>query len=666
LNLRRFFALCLLASCLIMSGRPVPAQRSRKLAAHHPPPPHRASSAIDPELRAAIKKAPTAAQYPDQDYACLLAATTLTVRPDGTTILTYREVYKLFNERARDMADVDLDYDSSCESIQVLQARTIKQNGVVLDVAPGDIHTSARFEDYALYDDSRSVSFSLPGIEDNCIIDYTYRQVTRPVWMPGRFWAAYTFTGGVVLTSRYVLKVPANMPFRYRTYNDSSLKPRITTADGGRIRTYTWELRDCKPVEEEPDMPPNDELDAWVQISSLDSWQDYAGWYWRLLKGQAVPNAAIRATVSRLIADRQTDDDKARAIYNWVANRVRYVGVELGESSYRPHPAATTFHNLYGDCKDKATLLITMLGLAGIKAYPALLSADDQRLYREELPALDAFDHCIAVADIGGKTVWLDATAEDCAYGDIPSSDRGSDALVIRDGKGRFAVIPPYQATENGGDASYKVRLNEDGGVETQMELVMRGERAQDLRAQIRKVPPAKYAEVAEGILKTLFPTAVLKEYEIPQPADKTDPYVIKLTFTAAQCAKKVGNLMLLPMSAVTGNSRISSPYSKDTRQRPIVYNEAEQNRLEAVITLPDGYSIEAVPDDLDIRSPLKEYRQACVQSADGKTLTFIRLITTRTGRIPPGEYPGVRAYYEQTLKTKDDHIVLRTGNDHG
>jgi len=231
---------------------------------------------------------------------------------------------------------------------------------------------------------------------------------------------------------------------------------------------------------------------------------------------------------------------------------------------------------------------------------------------------------------------------------------------VIRGGKGQFAVIPPYQPEENGSSVSCRVRLSADGGMETQMEVVARGGSAQSLRAQIRAVPPAKYREAAEGIVKTLFRTAVLRDYEIPNPAEKPDPYVIKLTFTAAQCGKKIGSLMLLPMTALTGGSRTQSPYTKDTRLWPIVYDEAEQNRLQAVITLPDGYVVEAIPEDVDARCSLRAYRQTCAQSADRKTLTLTRIATTRAGRMPPGEYSRVRAYCEQTLRAKEDQIVLK------
>src|SRR5207244_2224433 len=132
------------------------------------------------------------------------------------------------------------------------------------------------------------------------------------------------------------------------------------------------------------------------------------------------------------------------------ANRVRYVGLEFGLSAFKPHAAPDVCEKLYGDCKDKATLLITMLKLAGIKAHPVLLQAEEKGAVNADLPGLDAFNHCIALAEVGSQSLWLDATAETCVYGDIPDGDRGVRAFVIRDGQGKFETIPAYQPEENG------------------------------------------------------------------------------------------------------------------------------------------------------------------------------------------------------------------------
>ena len=141
----------------------------------------------------------------------------------------------------------------------------------------------------------------------------------------------------------------------------------------GKFKTYLWERTNLKPIDVEPGMPRLSEIGSWMEISSLDSWQDVAKWFIGLQTPQAKASPKIKETVARLTAGKTTDEEKARAIYDWVANKTRYVGLEFGLSAFRPHSASDVHDKQYGDCKDKANLLITMLGLAGIQAKPVLL-----------------------------------------------------------------------------------------------------------------------------------------------------------------------------------------------------------------------------------------------------------------------------------------------------
>ena len=193
--------------------------------------------------------------------------------------------------------------------------------------------------------------------------------------------------------------------------------------------TYTWERDKIKPVANEPSMPRVGEVTSWLEISSLDSWQDIAHRFWDLQHPQTKSSKEIKSTVDELIQGKTSEDDKARAIYDWVATKTRYVGLEFGISAYRPHSASEVRDKQYGDCKDKANLLITMLGVAGIKAHPVFLHADERRAVDTRLPTVTAFDHCIALAQVNGKDVWLDATADTCPYGDIPMGTIAACAL---------------------------------------------------------------------------------------------------------------------------------------------------------------------------------------------------------------------------------------------
>jgi len=615
---------------------------------------------LDTELKAAVAAAPSATQWPNSNYARLLDIGNVTVKSDGTILAKYRMSYKLFNERARDLAEVNLPYNASYQEIHVLSARTIKKDGTVVEVKPADIRVSSPYHDYLMYDDAQGVGFSMPAIEDECVIDYTWEEITRPLLMPGQFWTYWGFSGlEPVGLCRYVLKAPADKKLNFKVYNDDSLKPVVTLSTDGKFKTYVWERTNLKPIDVEPSMPRMSEVGSWMEVSSLDSWQEVAHWFSGLQSPQAKATPAIKATVNELIAGKATDDDKARAIYDWVANRTRYVGLEFGLSAFRPHSATEVHDKRYGDCKDKANLLITMLGLAGIKAKPVLLHADERRQPSDGLPTLNAFNHCIAIADVSGKEVWLDATAETCAYGDIPYSDRGVQALVVGEGKGEFKTIPSYQPQDNGVDIRSRVMLQADGSALADFEVIMRGESGQSLRATVRSLTPAQRQEMMEKMAQRFANGGSLKTFTLPDGIDKTGPFVFKLTTTAPAFAEVADDLLIVPLG-IGGNSPQTNPYTQEKRTWPIVEEDASNTHTETTLVLPDGYTTGNLPADLNLTNALQEYHRKLTKSADGHSLTILSDMTVRPGRIPAAEYSKLKDYYGTLVKTSNQKVVIK------
>jgi len=655
LPLQLFAFVACLAPQATMAAAPPKAQKSSQVK-HVAP----VANSLDPEITAAIASAPSESQWPNSNYARLLDIGNITVKSDGTIIAKYRITYKLFNERARDLAEVNLPYNSSYQDIHVLSARTIRKDGSVVDVKKDDIRVSSPYHDYLMYDDAQGVGFSMPAIEDDCIIDYTWEEITRPLLMPGQFWTYWGFSGlEPVGLCRYVLKAPADKKLNFKVYNDDTLKPTVTLSTDGKTKTFTWERTNLKPIDVEPGMPRMSEVGSWMEISSLNSWQDVAHWFWGLQSPQAKATPAIQATVNSLIAGKTTPDEKARAIYDWVANRTRYVGLEFGLSAFKPHAATEVHDKRYGDCKDKANLLITMLGLAGIKAKPVLLHADERRPASDGLPTLNAFNHCIAVADVAGKEVWLDATAETCAYGDIPYSDRGVQGLVVGDGKGEFKTIPSYQPQENGVDVVSKVTLQADGSAEADYEVTMRGESGQSLRATVRSLTPDQRKEMMSKMAQRFANGGTLKTYSLPDGIDKTGPFVFKMTTTAPTFAESADDLLIVPIG-IAGNAPQVTPYTQDKRTWPIVEEDASRTHTETTLILPAGYSIGKLPADVNLSNALQVYQRNMTKASDGKSVSIISDMVIRPGRIPAADFDKVKDYYNVLVKSANQKLVVK------
>lgn len=618
-------------------------------------------SSLDPILKAALRNAPSVEQWPNENSIKLLDLANVTVKTDGTTIAQYRETTKLLNRNARNLAEVHLPYNASYQSLGVLHARTIQRDGTVLEVRPDEMRVGGIAGDYLLYDDAMSTEFSMPGIEEGCVIDILYEIVTRPNLMPGQSMEYWGFSSSSPVTlSRYVLHVPADRPLRYKTYNDPTLHPVVTSSLDRRTRTYTWERHDLPPVKQEPYMPPTHEVISWLEVSSIPSWQDVAHWFWDLQKPQGRATAAMQSVVKRLCANKKSDEEKTRAIYAWVAGQTRYVGLEFGISAYKPHDAPTVFHNLYGDCKDKANLLITLLGMAGIRAVPALLHQEDRRETSARLPTLSAFNHVIALARVSGQDVWLDATAETCGYGDLPAVDRGVQALVVSDGRGEFRTTPDYSALNNGLDAETVITLQPDGTAHAVTQASLAGELAQRLRAEIRALPPDRRKELAAKLAHNLGLKGKVTAFTLPNALENDADCPLRIETDLTAFARKAGHLLLMPLiTALSGGAR-SNPFAAETRTWPIVNQDTSHLRSRTVLHLPAGVTVEDLPANLELKNGLQEYHRTLSRAADDKSFTLEERFVELPGRLPAAHYREVKGFWDDLIKSLDDPIVLR------
>jgi transglutaminase-like putative cysteine protease len=83
-----------------------------------------------------------------------------------------------------------------------------------------------------------------------------------------------------------------------------------------------------------------------------------------------------------------------QSLANFVQRDIRYVAIELGIGGWQPHPAPAVFSHRYGDCKDKATLLRSMLREIGIDSYHVVIYTE-RGAVTPQTPAHHGFNHAI-------------------------------------------------------------------------------------------------------------------------------------------------------------------------------------------------------------------------------------------------------------------------------
>ena len=177
-------------------------------------------------------------------------------------------------------------------------------------------------------------------------------------------------------------------------------------------------------------------------MTTFASWEEMGRWYAALEKDRRQPTPEIRARAAELTKGKTNDLDKIEALYDFVGPNFRYVSLSLGVGRFQPHAAAEVLHNEYGDCKDKHTLLASLLEASGYHASSVLINSG--RKLDPEIPSPSQFDHVFTLVPLGNDKVWMDSTTEVAPFRLLSAQLRKKQALIIpQDGTPHLEETPP-------------------------------------------------------------------------------------------------------------------------------------------------------------------------------------------------------------------------------
>ena len=304
--------------------------------------------------------------------------------------------------------------------------------------------------------------------------------------------------------SEQIYVAPSDRELHFSKRNGAP-EPKITKDTESNTSTYRFALDGLKKLQIESSMPDPIEYSPSVSVSTYGKWEDFTAWWWNLIEKECQSSPAIRDKVAELLKGKTTREEKMRAIYDFVVTDVRYNAWEFGCTGYRPYNASTIFDRRYGDCKDKAILIKTMLNAAGIEAYPVLIFADDRRPKEDmSLPMVGLFNHCIAwVPDGDGVApMFLDGTARSHPMGVLPDMDHGARVVVVKDGKPLLMDVGYPAAGANLDAVELRLALQPDGSAKGT--LVMRPKGNYDVR--MREIYGSEQGAQKENLERFLSP----------------------------------------------------------------------------------------------------------------------------------------------------------------
>lgn len=365
----------------------------------------------------------TAEKYPNADSVLLFEFTHAVYQTDGTAVETDEYYQKVLTEAGRrGMRELTFEFNTTYETFDVPVLEVIKPDG---DVVKIDVASNSRVAidpsqmGANIYDPANKLlAVTIPKLEIGDIVHVLSRETIKKARMPGVWSNIYILQADVpFLHCEVKIDAPESHPLqaiRLKNEEKGSVQFSETKKDGRIL--YTWTIENVPQVVPEPNMPPLYLCVQRLLVSTVKSWPEISRWYYNICRPRLdAVTPEIRAKVEELIRDAKTSDEKIMALFQFVSQQIRYMGitVETEAPGYEPHDVSMTFQQRYGVCRDKAALLVSMLELAGFHAYPVLFMWGYPK--DDEVPN-SYFNHAIAaVEDAPGHYILMDPTCETTA-----------------------------------------------------------------------------------------------------------------------------------------------------------------------------------------------------------------------------------------------------------
>ncbi|HET6979259.1 MAG TPA: DUF3857 domain-containing protein [Pyrinomonadaceae bacterium] len=554
-------------------------------------------------------------------------------------------------------------YSAANEKLDMDYVRVRKADGAIVNAAASDVQdlTAPIAREAPIYTDLRQKHITVPGLRPGDTLEYRMAWTMHTPLAQNHFWVEHNFItkGVIVLNDELTVNIPAASKVKLK--NEPGFAPEIKDENDRRV--YHWKHANLKSASEEPDKEKEDaeketdeEVHPDVQLTTFQSWDEVGQWYAELQRDRVVPDEKIKLKAEEVISGRTTEKDKVRALYDFVAKNFRYVSLSLGQGRYQPHTAASVFSNQYGDCKDKHTLLASMLAATGLRAYPVLINST--RKLDLDIPSPGQFDHVISAIPLGNETLWADTTAEVAPAGLLSPNLRNKKGLMIpTSGPARLETTPaepPFLSSEA---VTIEGTVDDLGKLNAHARMTLRGDAEMYMRYAFRRTPKSNWKSLGFYLGLGVGIEGEVTDIKTTDPADLDKPFEIEFNVAKNDfldwSSKKLRVGVPLPALNLSQFQN-----RKATSTKPLELGPPIDISYSVKLTLPGKYKTR-LPLPLKVSRDYAEY--AADYKLDGSSLLGERTLHLRQRELPAERLQDYRAFTAAVKSDEAQAISLET-----
>ncbi len=470
-------------------------------------------------------------------------------------------------------------------------------------VKVANISTGSSRQESIFYDDTKTTSFDFAGVTVGATrhLDYQLQHNDVHLLSPHYFDRYFPVQKGEL---RIVF--PSSVKMKYVIKGINADKVTFTESRKKDKTIYTFSAKDLPGIKYYSDAPDDSYYATHVvfyieKVESKEGWKNFLSGiddlyqynYQHIKYINQSLSTELQQLTDSLTKGLTSDRDKAKRIYRWVQNSIKYVAFEEGLEGFVPREANLVCTRRFGDCKDMASILTAMLNHAKVPAYFTWIGTRHLPYSYSETPLPIVDNHMICAAKIDGQFVFLDGTDNGCIFGMPSEGIQGKEAMIALNEK-EYKVVKveiPAKEMNRYTDSTF---LSLDGEVlKGSIKVHMTGYLSSDMRVALNY----KNEKEREDYFKNRFTRGSNKikfsNWKVQQSDDNRDTW-ITADFELPGYAKKIGDEWLLNLNIFKFYEHQEIDYPK--RKTPIEYAYLNTATYTTVLQLPKGFKASYLP----------------------------------------------------------------------
>lgn len=575
------------------------------------------------------------------------------------TIKKYKKI-KVLNKLGIKNIDA-LEYYDKSSNINSIKATLYDKNGLRIKKFDKKDFTDVSVADgFSVFTDNRVLYLNFTPTEFPFTIEYESEVENDntafiPFWMPiDDFYES-------VVQSNFSITYPTEMGFKFQENNVIGYSITTSKTEG----TCNYKAKDLVAIKSEEYSPSFAQIVPKVvfgfdkfNLEGVDglatSWKDFGLWMnTNLLYKTDDISEATKQKMVELVGTKSDPIEKAKIIYNYVQNKVRYVSIQLGIGGWKPMNASDVDRLGYGDCKALSNYTKALLNAVNVPSFYTIIYGDStKRDIINDFVSMQG-NHAILTIPNQGKLYSLECTSQSAPFGFNGDFTDDRMALIIKPDGGQIIKTSNYNEKNSTQIQTGSYAVDQEGNLKAQLKVYSNGVQYSDKYF----LETAKPLSVADHYKSNLSEINNLKLEKTSFVNDKTNfQFTENLEISATNYASFSGSLIMFPVNAFNRYSSVPQRYRN--RTNPFEIQRGFYDEDEIIINLPTGYTVDGTPESSNITNKFGEYKTN-IESISEFKMKYKRTLLIKKGNFEKNEYEEFRKFLEQVVKLDNSKILL-------